>query len=103
MTFQKSGSSAPWCQRDDQPQPQHTIKSRATARWLGPVAFDRLDVDYVGLHLEHPRGRHGGTVSGLVYFDAPPGAAEFVRASKLVPNNGGRGAAGAGAAAEGEL
>jgi hypothetical protein len=58
-------------------------------RWFGPVAFDRLDIDYVGVHLDRPRGRHGGTVGGISYFDAEPGAAEFVRASTLVPGSGG--------------
>jgi dynactin complex subunit len=53
------------------------------------VAFDRIDVDYVGIHLEAPRGRHAGTVGGITYFDAEAGAAEFVRASRLVPGAGG--------------
>lgn len=57
------------------------------------MAFDRADVDYVGIHLELARGRHGGTVAGVRYFDAEPGAAEFIRASKLTPNASGGGAA----------
>jgi dynactin complex subunit len=39
--------------------------------------------------LEAPRGRHAGTVGGITYFDAEAGAAEFVRASRLVPGAGG--------------
>ena len=53
------------------------------------MAFDRPDVDYVGIQLDLARGRHGGTIGGVRYFDAEPGAAEFIRASKLVPNPSG--------------
>lgn len=57
-------------------------------RWFGPVAFDHCAVDYVGILLERPRGRYGGTVGGVRYFDAPLGHAEFVRASALVAGGG---------------
>jgi hypothetical protein len=66
----------------------------AIGRWFGPVAFDRFDVDYVGIHLDLPRGRHGGAIGGITYFEAETGTAEFIRASKLVPS----GAAGGGSA-----
>lgn len=57
------------------------------------MAFDRVDVDYVGIQLELARGRHAGTVGGICYFDAAPGMAEFIRASQLVPNPAGGGPA----------
>lgn len=60
------------------------------------MAFDRPDVDFVGVLLDRPRGRHSGCVQGITYFEAGPGMAEFVRASKLAPSVAG---AGGGAAA----
>jgi len=72
-------------------------------RWIGPVAFDRADVDYVGIKLEVVRsGAGAGTVGGITYFDAEQGYAQFIRASKLVPNGaagcgGGNGSSPAGA------
>ncbi|GBF87695.1 hypothetical protein Rsub_00406 [Raphidocelis subcapitata] len=70
-------------------------RTRGVIRWCGPVAFDRPDVDYVGLLLDRPRGRHSGCVQGITYFEAGPGMAEFVRASKLAQGGGGGGGAAA--------
>ena len=46
--------------------------------------WDASGQDYVGVHLDEPKGNRGGTVDGVFYFDASQRSAMFEIASRLV-------------------
>lgn len=67
--------------------PTHTnLPFPAPRSFYGPCHWDAQE--WVGLQLEQPGAGSDATVDGLKYFDAPPGAALFVRAAMLKPVSG---------------
>ena len=73
------------------------VECDGTVRFVGSVDFVDDDKRWFGVELDHPVGRHDGTVQGVRYFAAANSTGVFVteaKLTKIMPGEGGGGIGG---------
>lgn len=61
---------------------QFLEKGRGVVEFYGETEF--AEGTWIGINLDEPNGKHGGTVKGVRYFECEPNHGIFLKANQVI-------------------